>query len=157
MYIYYAENGRGTVATYRADDPEGRSIEWSLTGTDEDEFTIVRRTVLRFRESPDYEDKSAYSVIVNAGDGNTAHTDTEDITIAIINVDEKGTVTFGQEPKEGIDLTATLTDPDGGVSGVAWQWARSSSRSGGFTDIQGANRQPTGQATTTQGCTCGRR
>ena len=69
VYIYYAENGRGTVATYRADDPEGRSIEWSLTGTDADEFTFVRG-VLRFRASPDYEEKNTYSVTVNAGDGN---------------------------------------------------------------------------------------
>ena len=139
VYIYYAENGRGTVATYRADDPEGRSIEWTLTGTDEDEFTLVRG-VLRFRESPDYEDKNAYSVIVNASDGNTAHTDTEDITIAIINVDEKGKVALSQQPREEAGLTATLTDLDEGVSGDAWQWARSSSRSGGFTDIQGASQ-----------------
>ena len=32
-YIYYAENGRGNVAAYRADDPEGRSIVWTLTDT----------------------------------------------------------------------------------------------------------------------------
>ena len=37
-------------------------------------------------------------------------------------------------------MTATLTDLDGGESGEAWQWARSSSRSGGFTNIQGANQ-----------------
>ena len=139
VYIYYAENGRGTVATYRADDPEGRSIEWSLTGTDAEDFTFIRG-VLRFRESPNYEDKNAYSVIVNAGDGNAAHTDAENITITITNVDEKGTVTLGQEPREGIDLTATLMDPDGGVSGDAWQWARSSSRSGRFTDIPTAKQ-----------------
>ena len=139
VYIYYAENGRGTVAQYRAEDPEGRSIEWSLTGTDVEDFTFVRG-VLRFRESPDYDEgKNTYSVTVNAGDGNTAHTDTEVITIAIINVDEKGTVELSQEPKEEEVLTATLKDPDEGVSGVTWQWARSSSRSGGFTDIQGAN------------------
>ncbi len=138
VYIYYAENGRGAVATYRADDPEERSIEWSLTGTDEEDFTFVHG-VLRFRESPNYEDENAYSVTVNAGDGNAAHTDTEVITIAIINVDEKGTVELSQEPKEEEVLTATLEDPDEGVTGVTWQWARSSSSSGGFTDIKDAN------------------
>ena len=138
VYIYYAENGRGTVATYRADDPEGRSIEWSLTGTDADEFSFVRG-VLRFKNAPDHETKNEYRVRVNAGDGNADHTDTEDVTIIVTNVDEKGVVTLPQEPKESVDLTATLTDPDGGETGPAWQWARSSSRSGGFTDIKDAN------------------
>ena len=52
------------------------------------------------------------------------------------NVDEDGEVDLGQEPREGVDLTATLTDPDGSLSGQAWQWARSSSRGGPFTDIK---------------------
>ena len=40
-------------------------------------------------------------------------------------------------PTVGSQLTATLTDDDGGVTGVSWQWARSlNSRS--FTDIAGA-------------------
>ena len=136
VYIYYAENGRGTVAAYRAEDPEGRIIEWSLTGTDADDFTFVRG-VLRFRNPPDHETTPTYSVRVNAGDGTAANTDSEDITIAVTNVDEKGTVELSQEPREGADLTATLTDPDGVESGQVWQWARSSSRRGAFTDIQG--------------------
>ncbi len=138
VYIYYAENGRGNVAAYRAEDPEGSSIEWSLTGTDAEDFTFVRG-VLKFKSSPDYEDKSEYTVIVNAGDGNANNADTEDITIAITNVDEEGEVTLSQEPQEETPLTAELMDPDSGVSSVAWQWASSSSRSGGFTDIQDAN------------------
>ena len=136
VYIYYAENGRGAVAAYRAEDPEGRSTEWSLTGTDEDAFSFDRG-VLRFRTPPDYEDGNTYSVRVNAGDGNANNTSSEDITIVVTNVDEKGKVEFNQEPRENALLTATLTDPDGTESGQVWQWARSSSRSGGFTDIQG--------------------
>ena len=100
MYIYYAENGRATVAAYRADDPEGRGIEWSLTGVDVEHFTFVRG-VLKFKTPPDYEDGDEYTVTVNAGDGNANNTNSEEITVVIINVDEKGTVTFGQEPKEG--------------------------------------------------------
>ena len=137
VYIYYAENGRATVDAYRADDPEGKSIEWSLTGVDLEHFTFVRG-VLKFKNPPDYEDEDEYTVTVNAGDGNADNTDTEEVAVVIINVDEKGTVTFGQEPKEGTPLTAELMDPDGSLSNFEWQWARSSSRSGGFTDIRGA-------------------
>ena len=134
VYIYYAENGRSTVAAYRADDPEGRSIEWSLTGVDLVHFTFVRG-VLKFKEAPNHEDEDEYTVTVNAGDGNADNTDTEDVTIIVTNLDEKGTVTF-VEPKEGTELTAEITDPDGGVTNRTWQWARGSSRSGRFTDIQ---------------------
>ena len=138
VYIYYAENGRATVAAYRADDPEGRSIEWSLTGVDVEHFTFVRG-VLKFKIPPDYEDEDEYTVTVNAGDGNPDNTDTEEVTVVIDNVDEKGTVTFGQEPKEGTPLTADLMDPDRSLSNLDWQWARASSRTGRFTNIQGAN------------------
>ena len=59
----YVENGTGSVATYRATDPEGRTIYWSLlptTGTpptdiagtdveDVDDFSISAQGVLTFK------------------------------------------------------------------------------------------------------------
>ena len=39
---------QGVVGTYRAEDPEGRSIEWSLSETDAEDFTFTRG-VLRFK------------------------------------------------------------------------------------------------------------
>ena len=50
----YAENGTAAVATFRATDPEGKSITWDLSGTDDDDFSI-ENGVLRFESSPDYE------------------------------------------------------------------------------------------------------
>ena len=47
----YAENGTRPVATFTAMDPEGESINWSVSGTDMDDFTIVNG-VLRFKSSP---------------------------------------------------------------------------------------------------------
>ena len=52
--INYAENGTGSVATYRATDPERASIKWSLDGTDKDVFAI-NSGVLTFLKSPDFE------------------------------------------------------------------------------------------------------
>ena len=71
------------------------------------------------------------------------------LTVEVLNIDEDGTVQFNtNQPKVGSSapLTATLLDddeqPDGGtgndLSGNAsttWQWARSTSRSGGWIDI----------------------
>ena len=45
-----------------------------------------------------------------------------------------------QDPTHGgrTQLTATLTDPDGGVTGESWQWARSDTQDGTYADITGA-------------------
>ena len=47
----YAENGTGAVATFTAEDPEGESIIWSVSGADSEDFTI-ENGVLRFLRVP---------------------------------------------------------------------------------------------------------
>ena len=139
--IYYAENGRSNVTVYRAEDPEGGSIGWSLNEADKEDFTLSSvGGVLKFKSPPDHEDKGEYTITVKASDGSAENTDIEEITIRVTNVDEKGTVSFDHEPREGTQLTATLEDPDGSESGHEWQWARASSRNGRFIDIQEASQ-----------------
>ena len=61
-----------------------------------------------------------------------------DLVITVTNVDEAGVVTFSESNiRVGSALTATLTDPDGGVTGEMWQWARSSDKTT-WTTITGA-------------------
>ena len=49
------------------------------------------------------------------------------VTISVTNEDEPGTVTLAGTPAQrGRPLTATLSDPNGGLSGETWQWMRSS-------------------------------
>ena len=50
----------------------------------------------------------------------------------------KGKTLSSMTPVVGAMLTATLTDPDGGVTGETWQWSRSMTMSGTFMDIAGA-------------------
>ncbi|MDE2988935.1 MAG: cadherin domain-containing protein [Chloroflexota bacterium] len=90
----YAENGTGAVATYTASDPEGATIEWSLTGTDAASFTIPSG-VLTFAQVPDFESKSSYSVTVTAADGmgTGALSATREVTVTVTDVNEKPTVT----------------------------------------------------------------
>jgi len=61
------------------------------------------------------------------------------VTVTVTNVDEDGTVTLSSmTPLVSTELTATLSDPDGMVSGASWQWSRSMTMGGTFTDISGA-------------------
>ena len=140
----YAENGTGPVATYSATDPESATITWSLEGDDAADFEISAGGVLTFNDPPDYEmpgdadEDNAYEVTAVASDGES-NAGTRDVTVKVTNVDEDGTVTLSAlQPRVGVALTASLTDPDGGVTGVTWQWASSDAMDGTFADIDGA-------------------
>ena len=121
----YAENGTAPVAAFTARDPEKDRVTWTLAGTDEDDFTITNGT-LRFNSPPDFEapkgggdpgSTNTYAVTVKASDGGADTTATKDFEIRVLNVEEPGTVTLSTEqPKDGVEITATLTDPDGTVT-----------------------------------------
>ena len=103
----YAENGTRAVATFTADDPEGEPITWSLaTGRDMEDFSI-ENGVLRFKSSPDFEapagfgGNNMYEVTVQASDGGVGTTATEEVMIAVTNVDEPGTVTLSHVAAPG--------------------------------------------------------
>ena len=55
--------------------------------------------------------------------------------------DRAGTVTLtlrSTEPQVGAALTATLTDPDGSISNIIWQWASSPDGTPNWATISGA-------------------
>ena len=60
--------------------------------------------------------------------------------INVSNEDEAGTVTLTNDapPRVGTALVALLTDLDGMVSNVTWQWSSASTGGGTFTDIASA-------------------
>ena len=136
----YQENGTNPVHTYTATDPDNDSITWSLTETDRGDFSVAGG-VLTFRRPPDFEapvdsDKNnVYLVTVNANDSNGGRASIA-VTITVTNVEEAGTVTLSHnQPSVGIEVTATLTDPDGGVTGETWQWAKSDNGNTGWTNV----------------------
>ena len=110
--------------------------------------------------TPNLEDLNTYTVIVEVTDDDptTPLTATTSVTIKVTNKDEDGTVEFSTlQPLEGIDLVATLTDPDGRIgdngevevptngdpietdltdhSTTTWKWARSLDGQTGWVDI----------------------
>ena len=87
----------------------------------------------------DYEaEKNTYGVEVAATDSSGA-TARITVTVIVTNVDEAGTVTLPpEEPVVDTALTATLSDPDGDITGTTWQWARTMDMAAGWDDIPGA-------------------
>ena len=128
-------------APVRATDPDGDSLTYTLGGSDAATFSIGRTSgQLMARAALDYETKPSYSLRVTARD-NRGGSDTIAVAVAVTNVEEQGTVTLNPDrPLVGTALTASLTDPDGGVTGETWRWSRSDAADGTFTDIRGATR-----------------
>ena len=151
--IEYAEDRMNAVETYTAEDPEGATISWSLSGTDADAFKIVGG-VLTFAKQPDYESPvdvegtspstaaagdNMYEVTVQATD-ETMKVGMKEVTVEVTNVDEPGEVTLSAlGPQVATELTATPSDPDGDLSDPKWQWSKSMSRNGSYADIEDAN------------------
>ena len=140
--VDYDEDRRDAVATYMASGPDADMATWMLEGADALDFTITGG-VLAFTAPPDFENPAdadtdnVYEVTVEADDG--TYMDTQDVTVTVTNVDEPGAVNLSsQAPVEGTALTASLTDDDGEITGMTWQWASSDAMDGTFTPIEAA-------------------
>ena len=93
----------------------------------------------------DFESRASYVVSYRvsdkkdaAGDADTVIDDTLVLTVAVSNVNEAGSVSISGTVEAGQALTASLTDPDGSVSSLSWQWSKAVSSSATFTDITSA-------------------
>ena len=49
---------------------------------------------------------------------------TMDVKVTVANEEEAGVVTLSRtQPRVGVAVRASLTDPDGSISGLTWQWS----------------------------------
>ena len=61
-------------------------------------------------------------MVATDGDDQTSR---RDVTVTVTNVDEPGMVTLSAvQPRIGVPITASLTDPDGDISDLTWLWSR---------------------------------
>ena len=140
----YRENGEGAVGTYMvASIPGAANPNWTLMGDDMGDLSISTSGVLTFDAPPNYEmpmDEgmdNTYEVTVKAEAGGEMKM--VDVTVTVTNEDEDGMVTLmPMRPSIGMEITATLTDPDMMVTDTTWQWSRSMEMEEGYTDITGA-------------------
>ena len=136
-------------APVAAADPDSTdTLTYALSGAGSANFdidgggqiTVASRATLDHETTPSY----FLSVAVHDGkdaDGNddTTIDDTITVTINVTNIEEPGEVTFSwEQPQVDTVLTATLEDPDGGVTNLTWQWAKSPDGSNNWTNIGGA-------------------
>ena len=98
-------------------------ITYSLSGDDAAVFRLDRSSgQITVAGELDFETKDTYFVTMIATDRGRLN-DEIGITIEVINVDEPGAVTLSSdEPETSRTITAKLTDLDGSLSDVLWQW-----------------------------------
>ena len=130
------------------------NLTHTLGGADAGHFAIVAATgQIQVGDGTvlDHEaEKNAYVVEVTATDPSGAAAMIT-VTIAVTNQPEAGTVTLSSAtPVVAAGLTATLGDPDGEVTGVTWQWARSADLDS-WMDIPGATSMTYTPASTDAG------
>ena len=122
----YRENGTAALYTYRATDPEGAEVAWSVSGADASHFEIGRETgVLTFGEPPDHDEPaddgqdSKYQVTVVATD-QTRRAANLPVTVTVTDVNEgpaiadtgANTAITVQENHDRVLATYTGTDPE---------------------------------------------
>ena len=129
--------GTVDVGTYMASGTMADTAMWTLEGTDASHFMVDgssgMSTMLKFMSAPDYEspmggandDSNTYMVTVMAEAG--GEMDDVEVTITVNNVEEAGTVILDTEsPVVDGEVTATLSDLDGGITDLTWTWETSS-------------------------------
>ena len=92
--LEWQENRTGNIARYTANDVEGDSFTWSVTGADSSFFSIDTRGYLTFVDPPDFEASrgNIYEPVVTATDtdGNAGELN---VKITVTNANEPPTVT----------------------------------------------------------------
>ena len=139
--LFVGENEELAPNVYNVVDEDRRAAtnEWSLEGEDKGQFQLIGNIgrTLVFRNQPDYETPAdangdnVYKVTIVTLDGDGGRGEFH-VCIAVMNINETGKITLRDEEGNELDqpyahgpITADLTDPDGGVTGVAWVWERS--------------------------------
>ena len=161
--ISYDENDTEPVATYAASDPEGEGVTWKVTDPDATDAAAdhldfdITDGRLTFKNPPDFEapaggardDSNTYRATITVADTSNDMVPHEwTVTVNVMNVNEPGVVSLSHpQPKEGTQLTATLSDDDGPITGAdsgddnnaetltdnastTWRWYRSESKEG---------------------------
>ena len=114
------------VGTVAACKPHSDSLTYSVGGTDVAKFNNVfdlnastGEITVKSGASPNYEAYNSYSLTVTVTDAEDSSEATVPMSITVRNVDEPGIVTLStSSPQVGVQVRASLYDPDGLIGGV---------------------------------------
>ena len=117
------------VAYTAVDAEDDAAPNLTLSGADSGKFDLSESYILTFKAAPNFEspvdanEDNAYEVSVVATDSD-GQTSKRDVIITVTNMDEPGVVALSAvQPRIGVPITATLTDPDGDISDLTWLWS----------------------------------
>ena len=96
------ENTTPSFTVAAAQDVDGEDQTLTMSGTDSESFDLSSSNVLTFKEAPDFETKSSYTVTFTLTDGITEIS--EDVTFTIIDINEQ----VGFEVLKQIEVIKTV-------------------------------------------------
>ena len=146
----YRENGTSALYTYRATDPEGAEVAWSVGGADGEDFTIDRDSgVLAFSDPPDHDapadqdHDNEYRVTVVATD-EAGHAADLAVTVTVTGANEgpviadtgTNTAITVQENHDRVLAAYTATDPEDPELAVT-RWSVAGRDGGDFSINEG--------------------
>ena len=107
-------------------DGDDACCTYSVSGADSDDFSFDGGD-LRFKpgHEPDFEDRSSYSITLEAqsGEGSRRLSATLDVIIEVVDGEDMGVVVLSQrQPEVGVAIQAVVSDDDGGVTVRKWVW-----------------------------------
>jgi hypothetical protein len=113
--IQVAEN-QTAVTTVSTSDVDEDELTLTLGGADADRFNLSDENVLTFKEAPDYETKTSYSITLTLTDG--TETVVKNIIVNLVNVNDNSPVftsgaTFSAAENQTAIGTVTASDADG--------------------------------------------
>jgi hypothetical protein len=127
--IQVAEN-QTAITTVSISDVDDDDLILTLGGTDADSFNLSPDNVLTFKEAPDFETKSSYSITLSLTDGIEAVD--KDISIVITDVNEFG---IDGRAAKGVIGGATITVVDSAGADVAIASGGTTGADGSYTII----------------------
>ena len=146
MSLSQDENRTSRLYTYRATDPEKRTLTWSVGGVDRNYFTIDEQGQFSFREDspPNFErpgdsvGDNVYDITIEVRD-DISNTSTLPVTVTVRNVNEPPEVSGQQallfSENQSTDLvlaTYNAIDPEDPFA-VITRWSTSGTDGGDFT------------------------